>query len=88
MVTLDIAWRTNKTGTDEVMFRTSTDGGKTFVDQINLSNSTKADSQNAQIDSFGDNDTNVIVTWWKRNATSNEPVLKTSNDNGRHLDQT
>ena len=31
-----IAWSTNKTGiNDEVMFRASTDGGKTFVDKIN-----------------------------------------------------
>jgi hypothetical protein len=30
------------------MFRASTDGGKTFGDKINLSNSTKSDSQDAQ----------------------------------------
>jgi hypothetical protein len=36
-----IAWWDNKTGNDEVMFRASTDGGKTFWDKINLSNSTK-----------------------------------------------
>jgi hypothetical protein len=64
------------------MFRASTDGGKTFGDKINLSNSTKADSQDAQIDTFGDNDSNVIVTWWDRNATSNEPLLRTSTDKG------
>ena len=40
-----IAWWANKTGNNEVMFRASTDGGKTFGDKINLSNSTKADSQ-------------------------------------------
>ena len=77
-----IAWWTNKTGNDEVMFRASTDGGKTFGDKINLSNSTKSDSQDAQIDTFGDNDNNVIVTWWERNATSNEPLLRTSTDRG------
>lgn len=38
-----IAWWTNKTGNDEVMFRASTDGGKTFGDKINLSNSTYSD---------------------------------------------
>jgi hypothetical protein len=79
-----ITWSTNKTGTnDEVMFRASTDGGKAFGDKINLSNTTKADSQDAQIDTFGDNGSNVIVTWWERNATSNEPVARISTDNGK-----
>jgi hypothetical protein len=75
-----IAWWTNKTGNDEVMFRASTDGGKIFGDKINLSNSTNADSQDAQIDASGDR---VFVTWWERNATSNQPVLRISNDNGK-----
>jgi hypothetical protein len=74
-----IAWWTNKTGDDEVMFRASTDGGKTFGDKINLSNSSKADSQDAQIDASGDR---VFVTWWERNATSEEPLLRTSTDMG------
>jgi uncharacterized protein (UPF0333 family) len=75
-----IAWWSNKTGNDEVMFRASTDGGKTFGDKINLSNSTNADSQDVQIDTSGDR---VFVTWWERNATSNEPVLRISADNGK-----
>jgi hypothetical protein len=74
-----IAWWINKTGNDEVMFRASTDGGKTFGDKINLSNSTKSDSQDAQIDVSGDR---VFVTWWERNATSEEPLLRTSTDKG------
>jgi hypothetical protein len=61
------------------MFRASTDGGKTFGDKINLSNTTKADSQDAQIDASGDR---VFVTWWERNATSDEPLLRTSTDMG------
>jgi hypothetical protein len=77
-----IAWWTNKTGNNEVMFRASTDVSKTFGDKINLSNSTKADSQDAdaQIDASGNR---VFVTWWERNATSNQPVLKISSDNGK-----
>src|SRR6476660_2603368 len=75
-----IVWWTNKSGNDEVMFRASTDGGKTFGDKINLSNSPKAESQDAQIDASGDR---VFVTWWERNATSNQPVLKISTDNGK-----
>ena len=65
------------------MFKASTDGGKTFGDKINLSNTTKADSQDAQIDTFGDNDSNVIVIWWERKATSNEPVARISTDSGK-----
>jgi len=75
-----VVWPSNKTGNDEVMFRASTDGGKTFGDKINLSNSTNADSQDAQIDASGDR---VFVTWWERNATSNQPVLRISTDNGK-----
>ena len=74
-----LAWPTNKTGNYEVMFRASTDGGATFTDKINLSNSTDAESQDVQI--AADND-NVIVTWWERNSTSNEPVVTISTDNG------
>jgi hypothetical protein len=61
------------------MFRASTDGGKTFGDKINLSNSTKSESQDAQIDASRDR---VFATWWERNATSNEPLLRTSTDKG------
>ena len=46
-----LAWPTNKTGNYEVMFRASTDGGATFTDKINLSNSTDAESQDVQIGS-------------------------------------
>jgi hypothetical protein len=63
-----------------IPIRASTDGGKTFGDKINLSNSTKADSQDTQIDASGDR---VFVTWWERNATSNEPVARISTDNGK-----
>ena len=75
-----IAWWTNRTGNDEVMFRASTDGGKTFGDKVDLSNSTNSDSQDVKIDASGDR---VFVTWWERNATSNQPVLRISNDNGK-----
>jgi hypothetical protein len=73
-----LAWPTNKTGNYEVMFRASIDGGATFTDKINLSNSTDAESQDVQI--AADND-NVIVTS-ERNAPSNEPVVTISTDKG------
>lgn len=75
-----IAWWTNKTGNDEVMFRSSTDNGATFGDKINLSNSTNSESQDAEIAAQGDN---VIISWWERNVTSNEPVVRMSTDNGQ-----
>jgi hypothetical protein len=80
-----IAWWTNKTenGNEEVMFRASTDGGATFGEAINLSNSTDAQSQNAEIVAAGEN--NVFVSWWETspmNETS-ESVLRVSTDNGQ-----
>jgi hypothetical protein len=44
-----VTWWTNKTGNDEVMFRASTDNGVTFGDKMNLSNTTEADSDDAEI---------------------------------------
>jgi hypothetical protein len=77
-----IAWWTNKTGNDEIMFRASTDGGKTFGDKMNLSNTPNADSHEVEIATFGDNKNDIIVTWWETNKTSNEPVFRISQDNG------
>jgi hypothetical protein len=76
-----VAWWTNNTGNniDEVMFRSSTDGGTTFGDKINLSNTTDADSTRVEIDSDADS---VVVTWWETNQTSSVPVMKVSSDNG------
>jgi hypothetical protein len=51
-----------------------------FGEKMNLSNSTNAQSQDVQIAASGNN---VYVSWWERNATSNEPVLRVSNDNGK-----
>jgi hypothetical protein len=75
-----IAWWANKTGNDEVMFRSSTDGGASFTDKINLSNTTNADSQDVEIAAEGDN---VIISRWERNATDDEPVVRISTDNGQ-----
>jgi hypothetical protein len=73
------AWWTNETGNDEVMFRASTDADQTFGDQINLSNTTDADSTRVEIDSDADS---VVVTWWETNQTSDAPFMRVSNDNG------
>jgi type II secretory pathway pseudopilin PulG len=74
-----VTWWTNKTGNDEVMFRASADNGVTFGDKMNLSNTTEADSDDAQIAASGNS---VYVTWWERNDTSDTPVARVSNDNG------
>ena len=74
-----ITWWSNKTGNMEVMFRASIDNGVTFGDKINLSNTTEADSDDAEIAASGNS---VYVTWWERNETSDTPVARVSNDNG------
>jgi hypothetical protein len=76
-----IAWWTNKTenGNEEVMFRASTDGGATFSNKTNLSNTTDADSWRVEI---AGEDENVIVSWWETNQTSDVPVARISTDGG------
>jgi hypothetical protein len=75
-----VAWWTNQSGNEEVMFRASNDKGQTFVDKLNLSNTTDANSTRVEIDS----DTNsVVVTWWETTETSDTPVMKVSNDFGK-----
>lgn len=76
-----VAWWTNDTANnnEDVLFRASTDGGATFGDKINISNSTEADSTRVEIDSDADS---VVVTWWETNETDDTPVMRVSNDNG------
>jgi hypothetical protein len=76
-----VAWWTNNTANqnEEVMFRVSTDGGVTFGDKINLSNSTNADSWKVEIDSDAES---VAVSWWETNQTVDTPVMRVSTDNG------
>jgi hypothetical protein len=76
-----LAWWTNNTenGNEEVMFRASTDGGPTFTDKIDLSNTTDADSWRVEIAGEGET---VVVSWWETNQTSDIPVAKISTDAG------
>ena len=76
-----VAWWTNKTGNDEVMYRLSSDAGKTFTDKVNLSNTRNSDSVDVEISA--DEGRGVAVSWWERNQTVNEPVIRISNDNGK-----
>jgi hypothetical protein len=75
-----VAWWTNKTGNDEVMYRLSSDAGKTFTDKANLSNTPNSDSVDVEISA---DEGRVAVSWWERNQTLNEPVIRISNDNGK-----
>ena len=79
-----VAWWSNKSGINEVMFRASSDGGKTFGEKVNLSNNTNVESTRVEI---GAEASNVIVTWWETNETSDVPVAKISNDNGKTFGQ-
>jgi hypothetical protein len=76
-----LAWWTNNTenGNEEVMFRASTDGGATFSDKINLSNTTDADSWRVEIAGEGET---VVVSWWETNQTSDVSVARISTDAG------
>ena len=75
-----VAWWTNKSGNDEVMYRLSSDAGKTFTDKVNLSNTPNSDSVDVEISA---DEGRVAVSWWERNQTQNEPVIRISNDNGK-----
>ena len=75
-----VAWWTNKTGNDEVMYRVSSDAGKTFTDKINLSNTPNSDSTDVEIAA---DEGKVVVTWWERSQTTNEPVIRISTDGGK-----
>ena len=74
------AWVTDKTGSDEVIFRSSNDAGGTFNDKITLSNTTYSSLQDVQVSAGADN---VVVTWWQINSTSDEPVARISANNGQ-----
>ncbi len=80
-----VVWWTNKSGSWEVMFRASNDGGHHFGDKVNLSNSPDTQSRTAEILAFGNN--NVFVTWWELNENvhphTNESVMRVSTDAGQ-----
>ncbi len=70
----------NTTGaTDQIMFRASHNGGTTFGNKINLSNSSKFQSHEVEIDASGNR---VFVTWWESNQTVDIPVMRISSDKG------
>ena len=75
-----VVWGNNNTDNNtEIMFRASNDGGQSYPNKINLSNSSSSNSTDFDIEAT---DNNVIVSWWETNATSAEPVIIFSNDHG------
>ncbi|MGE5660793.1 MAG: hypothetical protein ACM3X1_00945 [Ignavibacteriales bacterium] len=76
-----VAWWSNNTanGNNEVLFRVSTDGGASFSDKVNLSNTNDSESERVELDSDGES---VIVTWWETNETDEIPNMRVSSDNG------
>lgn len=74
-----VAWWGNSTGNHEVMFKASGDGGETFGDKINLSNSPNGTSVEADVATSGDN---VYVTFADNITGTPEAYLAISNDNG------
>jgi hypothetical protein len=75
-----VAWWTNKTGNDEVMYRVSSDAGKTFTDKINLSNSPNSNSTDVEISA---DEGKVAITWWEHGHNIDEPVMRVSTDGGK-----
>ena len=78
-----VAWWGNSTGNYEVMFKASEDGGQTFGDKINLSNSFNGTSVEADIAASGNN---VYVTFADNKTGSADAYIMTSNDNGKTFD--
>lgn len=76
-----VAWHTNDTvnENEDVFFRASSDGGKTFGDKVYVSYTTASNSTRIEIDSDGDI---VAVLWWETNQTADVPAMRVSNDYG------
>jgi hypothetical protein len=79
------AWVSNKTGNFEVMFRVSNDNGKTFLDKINLSNTTGSNSLDPHIAAYGDN---VYVSWHDNKTGNWDTYVRTSKDRGQTFGKT
>ena len=81
-----VVWGANNTGSNntEIMFRASNDGGQTYKDKTNLSNSSNSNSTDFDIEATANN---VLVSWWETNSTNTEPVIIFSNDHGTTFGQ-
>jgi hypothetical protein len=80
-----VAWDSNKTGNREILFRASSDGGKTFDDKINISNSTNGRSDMQDVAASGNN---VYVTWCDDKTGDMEIYMRKSSDGGKTFGNT
>ena len=69
----------NKTCNDEVMFKSSTDGGLTFRNTVGLINSTVLDPEDVEISA--DNE-NIIISWSERNTSGKQILNDTLSNDG------
>jgi hypothetical protein len=72
----------NRTGHPEILFRTSNDGGATFENIVNLSNSPDGRSDNPAISEEG---RDVFITFWDDKSGERNPYFIASNDGGIHF---
>ncbi len=75
-----VIWCSNKTGKWEVMIRVSNDNGKSFAEQVNLSNTSKSDSFHSNVAVFGND---VYVSWLNNNTGYLETNTRRSTDGGK-----
>ena len=76
-----VVWQDNSTGNNEIYLRLSADGGNTFGNTTNLSNST-GNSEFPQIDSVGKK---IIIVWQDNSTGNNEIYLSKSKNAGASL---
>jgi hypothetical protein len=74
-----VVWWDNTTGNWEVSFAKSTDGGKTFGNPINISNSSDTRSVGARMAAQGNN---VYISWIDIKPGQKQVMFRSSNDNG------
>jgi hypothetical protein len=76
-----VGWWDNTTGNWEISYAKSSDGGKTFGDSINISNSSDARSVGARMATQGNN---VYIAWIDidKNTGQKQVLFRASNDSG------
>jgi hypothetical protein len=82
-----VVWSSNKTGHFEILFRASSDNGRTFSDKVKLSNTIQNEnSVDPQIAASGNY---VYVSWWKDYSNGTRiPLFRASGDSGHTFGST
>jgi hypothetical protein len=81
-----VVWWDNTTGNWEVSFAKSSDGGKTFGDSMNISNSSDARSIGARMVAQGNN---VYISWIDidKDTGQKQVLFRVSSDNGQTFEK-